>query len=119
MQMAAAAQRELGDLAAAEIAADAGDRPRKAGGLEQFEVCLETSRGRREPERRAGQTLVRRQVELHHRAGREPSGFVPGDGRPQETGLVDRQARPEPELLVQLEDLADAVEGVLVDERRQ
>ena len=77
MQVAAAPQGQLGDLAAAEIAADARDCPGKPSGLEHFEVRLETSCRWREPERRTGQALVSGQVELHHRAGGQPSGLVP------------------------------------------
>src|SRR5690242_19421609 len=100
VEMTAALERELRDVGATEVTADDRRRPRDRRVAEQVEVRVEAGRSRRQPERRAAQAPLGRQVELHHRAARQLALALVEQGHVEEPRLVDRQARTESELVV-------------------
>ena len=113
----ASLERHPGDAALEDVAAEHGNRPRNVAAVEQLEVRVERGARRLEPEARE-EALVAPEVELHHRSRRQASGPPPGEHAPQEPGLVDRDARTEPEPVAQAELVGDVVERVRVHDPR-
>src|SRR5215471_18993492 len=114
----AALERDAGDPAVVHVATQDRDGPGHVAVPEQLEVRVERNGSWAEPE--AGQeALVAAEVELDHRPGRQAPGAPPGEDTPEEPGLVDRDARPEPVPRAQPELVGGVVERVGVHDPRR
>ena len=114
--MPAPLDRVLGQAGLDDVAADHRHRPRHRAVAEGLEVGVERQAGGRQAEGCTHVAPVGGQVELDHRPRRQGARPPVGDGGPQEAGLVDGEAGPDPVGGGPGELLGDGVEAVGVDE---